>query len=1624
MKRNFLIQHLYSATSAKYLKFKVRLDKARQSGRFYKFSRRKQHSLIVRLKRLFERLKSLGVQLRLAGAGAAFALTLSLSNRAAAQTLGPFVINDVANPLPPPYIIAHPKPAVVDIDNDGDLDVFVGNFNGDIEFYRNTGGATTVRRLAKVTGSSNPFDGVNEGQYAAPAFADVDGDGDFDMLLGTYYGSTFFFRNTGSATNPIFAEQTGAANPFNGVTGTVNKYGIAPSIPVFVDIDKDGDVDLFMGSTSSTDYDGFHPAVKSYRNNAGIFTLSYHPLNDYLQFFNRAAFTFADLDNDSDLDVLVGNLSGQLRCFTDDAPSASGEFVEQTGPWNPVTRTGNPMNGIPFDNGSPVFADFDDDGDLDLIVGQSASYAQSIRYFENTDGAYTFKERSDLNLSPFGGLDVGEEAAPVFVDIDNDGDLDAVLGAKYNGGTYATTPEILVYIRNASGDFVADLSHPLRNTTRLQDVTPVFADIDNDGDKDFFYGHDYTVDFFRNNSGSFVKEVPSLFPTLGFSNIKEPSLAFVDVDNDGDLDAIFGNDRYGQPKILYFQNTGTASTPIFTSATPPAPFGDPIFQFNPNVSAVDLDNDGDTDIALSETYYFQAGLFGNRTRVRFFENKGDGTFPEAAQPVIAAASPKYSFTSFEDLDGDGDLDGFLGNGSNSSSSVTGQVNGQVTYFENTNPPPVTTILAATLSVSGGIATLIVPTLTLTDSDNDQITKAVISITGFRVGEEVLAFTPQAGITGTFDTGTGVLTLSGLASVSDYVSALRSVTYQFVGSKPASSGRKKSSSTGKTVTLARTIGFLVSDADLTSPLAAQKQLQVTFPNVVPTLSSTSPVITFTGTPVTIDAGVATADGDDANLEGATVQISAATLQSGEDQLVFTNQNGITGSYVAATGVLSLTGVSSLANYQSALRSVRYNNTAPIPNTAPRTITMLVTDGESPSGTTLTTLNISVSLAPVLTGSNPNTTFTPATGPIVIDGGITASDADNSTLQGATIRITNFIAQDQLLFTSQNGISGTYDGSTGILSLTGTSSIANYQTALRSIQFNIGSTAYNLTDRSIQFIVTDGSANSIAITATVKVANQVPSLSGAGSPSTFTPSSGPQIIASCLIVTDADNANLQSARVFINNFVSQDQLIFANQNGITGSYNTSTGELLLSGDATVASYQTALRSIQFNNPSPAFTLTNRTIEFSVNDGTSLSAILVAAVNIANQLPAVTLSLSSLLYASGDLLIDNGLTVLDTDNSNLQSAEVKISTGLQPAEDALVFNNQNGITGSYNSATGTLTLSGSATKSDYQTALRSAVYRNTNSSPTKTARTITFRINDGTSFSTISSLVLNFNSAPVINLSSLSGEVGEKITVDLTPLISDPDSNLSVGTIKILAQPTSGAIATLSASLLLTIDYQAFNFAGNDQLSLEACDVAGTCTQKVINISVNNAPPVINVAPVETVVGGLVSVSLIALISDPNNNLDLSSLSISQQPISGAKASIDVSKTLVVDYSGINFAGTDNLKIRVCDLVGACIEQTITIQVEGDIEVFNGISPNNDDLNAYLQLKNIAALEPNNKVSIYSRWGDKVFEIANYNNADRRFEGQGDGGKELPSGTYFYKIEFTSGRKDMTGYLTIKH
>jgi gliding motility-associated-like protein len=99
-------------------------------------------------------------------------------------------------------------------------------------------------------------------------------------------------------------------------------------------------------------------------------------------------------------------------------------------------------------------------------------------------------------------------------------------------------------------------------------------------------------------------------------------------------------------------------------------------------------------------------------------------------------------------------------------------------------------------------------------------------------------------------------------------------------------------------------------------------------------------------------------------------------------------------------------------------------------------------------------------------------------------------------------------------------------------------------------------------------------------------------------------------------------------------------------------------------------------------------------------------------------------------------------------------------------------------------------------------------------------------------------------------------------------------------------------------------------------------------------------------------------------------------------------------------------------------------LTIELGGEFEVFNAISPNHDGQNDFLYIQYIELFPDTekNSVTLYNRWGDVVWEGIDYDNSLVVFNGTSTDGKELPSGTCFYKIEFTSGRSVKTGYLSL--
>jgi gliding motility-associated-like protein len=185
-----------------------------------------------------------------------------------------------------------------------------------------------------------------------------------------------------------------------------------------------------------------------------------------------------------------------------------------------------------------------------------------------------------------------------------------------------------------------------------------------------------------------------------------------------------------------------------------------------------------------------------------------------------------------------------------------------------------------------------------------------------------------------------------------------------------------------------------------------------------------------------------------------------------------------------------------------------------------------------------------------------------------------------------------------------------------------------------------------------------------------------------------------------------------------------------------------------------------------------------------------------------------------------------------------------------------------------------------------------------------------------------------------------------------------------------------------------------------------------------------PVITPQPLATQVEGKIVIDLVPLISTPGT-LDVSSIKIVTPPSSGALATV-VSGVLTIDYAGRLFSGTESIVIEACNTNSLCSQQNFSIEVAGEIIVFNAFSPNGDDKNTifFIQYIDVIPEARNNQVTIYNRWGDEVFAVKDYNNQDRVFTGLSSSGDKLPGGTYFYKIVFGSNKPTVTGFLELRY
>ena len=730
--------------------------------------------------------------------------------------------------------------------------------------------------------------------------------------------------------------------------------------------------------------------------------------------------------------------------------------------------------------------------------------------------------------------------------------------------------------------------------------------------------------------------------------------------------------------------------------------------------------------------------------------------------------------------------------------------------------------SSTYSNGNGLPVQVDASLTLTDPDSASLSHATVSLTGgsFRSGEDVLAFVNTnsalyGNIVSSWNASTGVLTLTSsgsLATVAQWEAALRAVTYHDSSTMPYQGDR--------------TITFVVNDGTSdSSPVSKIMKILPNSPPVIGNLSGDAVTYTEKGAPVRLDAGaqVTVTDSDTPNFNSGNLTVQMVNnARANQDVLgidtsgAISLSNGVTvGSVVSvsgvAIGVIAPSGdgangnkliVTFNANATQArvallMSALTYKNTSSDPYTATRSIVFGIYDGRGGSASAVVSVDIAaVNDAPTLSATPLNPVHVPGgTGVALFSGasidpgeagqnirlitftvsGLADGASERLTIDGSTIALVN----NTTVTTSGLGLSVTVTviGNTATITVSSAGiSAATANGVLNGITYQDAKASASGGARVVTLTgVTDsgGTANGGVDTAVLSLASTItlpyaPVVTpSAGNPE-FTikgSTSVPVAVDGGITLSDSDSATLSRAVIaIVGNLQSSDMLLFTAMNGISGSY--SAGVLTLSGSATVAQWEAALRSIRYTNNDAGASTATRTISIVVSDGSRDSDNVTRSITVKqfDPAPVVTPSAGATAFLSKGggshaVAVDAGLTLSDPDSTTLASARITI--GNLQAGDVLGFVNDGAtmgnVVGFYDPTTGILTLTsagGLATVAQWQAALRAITFVNTRESTPVASRSISFQVSDGVNSSVVAAKSIDVqdgNIPPVLTLPS---------------------------------------------------------------------------------------------------------------------------------------------------------------------------------------------------------------------------------------------------------------------------------
>ncbi|HZO18759.1 MAG TPA: FG-GAP-like repeat-containing protein [Gemmatimonadaceae bacterium] len=354
---------------------------------------------------------------------------------------------DVTGEAGLPDVAARTAPgalAVGDLDGDGTEEIFAGS-----RLYR-------VQRGFVADGTENA--GLSLGDSVSLAtFADFDNDGWLDLFAVTSRAGRLL-RNTGTGR---FEDVSAQAGPFD-IQGAQHA--------AFVDLDHDGDLDLLLTGTEKR---------LVYRNNLdGTFT-EYGERMGLAGRGDARSTRFADFDADGRIDIFISHADVSDALFRN---LGGGRFADVSATSGIATSGGS---------GSAAIGDYDNDGAIDIFVASLGG--EPVLWRNDGDGTFTRDRRSASALR----VARGSASGATFVDVNNDGWLDLVVG----GTPSRAGDRGLFLLRNdGSGRFV---DYTARFPADVATATAVLAtDVDVDGDQDILVGAGGGARLFRNEGGN------------------------------------------------------------------------------------------------------------------------------------------------------------------------------------------------------------------------------------------------------------------------------------------------------------------------------------------------------------------------------------------------------------------------------------------------------------------------------------------------------------------------------------------------------------------------------------------------------------------------------------------------------------------------------------------------------------------------------------------------------------------------------------------------------------------------------------------------------------------------------------------------------------------------------------------------------------------------------------------------------------------------------------------------------------------------------------------------------------------------------------------------------------------